>query len=146
MIAIDLKSRRSIYEQVVFGIKEQILAGIIESNTKLPSVRELSKELTVNPNTVQKAFRELEAQGYIYTVAGVGSFARPQQEIKPDQRLVEAAVSKLTDALRELQLLIPDHERFTRIVNRTLTSMTSGPVGSSTRTPSQKPRTAGGEQ
>ena len=127
MISIDLKSRKSIYEQVVYSIKEEILAGIIAPETKLPSVRELSKELTVNPNTVQKAFRELEAQGYIYSVAGVGNFARPPQEIKPDRRLVDTAVSKLTDDLRELRLLVPDHESFTKIVSDAMSSIESGP-------------------
>ena len=73
MIEIDLKSRKSIYEQVMLGIKEHILAGIIAPDSKLPSVRELSKELTVNPNTIQKALRQLESQGYIYSVSGVGS-------------------------------------------------------------------------
>ncbi|MCI1219253.1 MAG: GntR family transcriptional regulator [Bifidobacterium sp.] len=117
MIDIDLKSRKSIYEQVIFGIKEQILSGVIAPDSKLPSVRELSKQLTVNPNTVQKAFRELESQGYIYTVSGVGSFAYAPQDITPDDGLINETRSKLADSLRELRLLIPDRQVFARMVD-----------------------------
>ena len=74
MFQLDLKSRKSIYEQVVDNIKELVIAGVLNSEDKLPSVRELSKSLTVNPNTVQKAYRELEYQGFIYTVSGLGTF------------------------------------------------------------------------
>jgi GntR family transcriptional regulator len=120
MIEIDLKSRRSIYEQVVMGIKEQILAGLIAPETKLPSVRELSKELTVNPNTIQKAFRQLEEQGYIYSVAGVGSFAHAAEDIRPDARLLRESESRLREDLRELRLLVPDDDNFLAIVSRML--------------------------
>ena len=67
MFQLDLKSRKSIYEQVVDNLKEMIISGVLKSGEKLPSVRELSRMLTVNPNTVQKAYRELERQGYVYT-------------------------------------------------------------------------------
>ena len=58
MFQIDLKSRKSIYEQVIDNVKELIVTGVLPAESKLPSVRELSKTLTVNPNTVQKAYRE----------------------------------------------------------------------------------------
>ena len=123
MIEIDLKSRKSIYEQVVAGIKEQILTGLIAAEAKLPSVRELSKELTVNPNTIQKAFRKLEEQGYIYSVTGVGSFAHAPQDIRPDHRLLLEAQSRLRDDLRELRLLIPDDAVFNDVVAQALEEM-----------------------
>ncbi|MFT8648966.1 MAG: GntR family transcriptional regulator [Bifidobacterium psychraerophilum] len=123
MIEIDLKSRKSIYEQVVTGIKEQILTGLIAAEAKLPSVRELSKELTVNPNTIQKAFRKLEEQGYIYSVTGVGSFAHAPQDIRPDHRLLLEAQSRLRDDLRELRLLIPDDAVFNDVVAQALEEM-----------------------
>ena len=63
MLQLDLKSRKSIYEQVMDQLKEQIMTGQMATGEKLPSVRELSKSITVNPNTVQKAYRELERQG-----------------------------------------------------------------------------------
>ena len=61
MIQLDLKSRKSIYEQVIDGFKELITRGVLHAGDKLPSVRELSRTLTVNPNTIQKAYRQLEA-------------------------------------------------------------------------------------
>ena len=57
MLQLDLKSRKSIYEQVMDQLKEQIMTGQMATGEKLPSVRELSKSITVNPNTVQKAYR-----------------------------------------------------------------------------------------
>jgi len=71
---IDLKSRKAIYEQVMDNFKRLIVTGVLKPDEKVPSVREMAKSLTVNPNTVQKAYRELETQGYIYTVLGQGSF------------------------------------------------------------------------
>jgi len=74
MFLIDLKSRKAIYEQVVDNFKRLIVTGVLKRNEKVPSVRDMAKTLTVNPNTVQKAYRELETQGYFYTVLGQGSF------------------------------------------------------------------------
>ena len=74
MIQLDLKSRKSIYEQIMDGFKELITRGVLHAGDKLPSVRELSRTLTVNPNTIQKAYRQLEADRYIYTVSGLGCF------------------------------------------------------------------------
>lgn len=81
MFQIDLKSRKAIYEQIVDNFKRLIVTGVLQKDEKVPSVRDMSKSLTVNPNTVQKAYRELENQGYIYTVLGQGSFiAEPPEE------------------------------------------------------------------
>ena len=74
MFQIDSKSRKSIYEQVIDNIKELIIRNVLPPQSRLPSVRELSKQLLINPNTVQKAYKELERQGYIYTSAGLGTF------------------------------------------------------------------------
>jgi len=74
LFQIDLKSRKAIYEQVVDNFKRLIVTGIVKQDEKVPSVRDMAKNLTINPNTVQKAYRELENQGYIYTVLGQGSF------------------------------------------------------------------------
>ena len=74
MFQIDQKSRKSIYQQVVDNIKELIMREVLPPGSKLPSVRELSKQLTINPNTVSKAYKELEHHGYIYTASGLGTF------------------------------------------------------------------------
>jgi len=74
MFQIDLKSKRPIYEQIIDSFKRLIVTGALKENDKVPSIRELSHSLTVNPNTIQKAYRELESRGYFYTVLGQGSF------------------------------------------------------------------------
>ena len=74
MVLLDYRDARPIYSQIVDGFREQIAAGILQSGDKLPSVRELATELTINPNTIQRAYRELEATGWIATVPGKGCF------------------------------------------------------------------------
>jgi len=74
MFTVDLKNRTPIYEQVIHNLKHLIITGVLKEDEKAPSVRELAKLLSVNPNTVQKAYRELETHGYLYTVIGQGSF------------------------------------------------------------------------
>ena len=113
MFEIDLKSRKTICEQVVDKIRELILVGIIAPDQKLPSVRDLSRTLTVNPNTVQKAFSELERLGYIYTVSGVGTFAA-RKEGAPDEAMLNGVLERLAEEVRELFLLGLDHGEIKR--------------------------------
>ena len=80
MININYRDGRPIYEQVKEGICRLITSGAIKENEKLPSVRELASSLAINPNTIQRAYKELEAEGYIYSAAGKGSFAAPAAE------------------------------------------------------------------
>ena len=81
MIPIDFKDARPIYEQVVERFKELILKGVMEADEKLPSVRNLAVDLSINPNTIQRAYAELERQGYIYTVKGKGNFVAESKEL-----------------------------------------------------------------
>lgn len=74
VIFIDYRDHRPIYEQVVERFKELILKGALEADSQLPSVRNLAMELSINPNTIQRAYAELERQGYIYSVMGKGNF------------------------------------------------------------------------
>ena len=74
MIHLDYRDARPIYTQISDGIRDQILAGILQTGDKLPSVREMAAELTINPNTIQRSYRELEIQGWIATVPGKGCF------------------------------------------------------------------------
>ena len=76
MIQLNFRDARPIYEQVKEGFRQLILTGALPADTKLPSVRELAGELAINPNTIQRAYRELEAEGYICSVPGRGSFVR----------------------------------------------------------------------
>ena len=74
MVHLDYRDARPIYTQIVDGFREQIRSGILQIGDKLPSVRELATTLTINPNTIQRAYRELEMEGWIGSMAGKGSF------------------------------------------------------------------------
>lgn len=74
MININYGHSKPIYEQVKDGLRQLMLSGVLTENAKLPSVRELAVKLTINPNTIQRAYRELESEGYIVSVPGKGSF------------------------------------------------------------------------
>ena len=111
MLQLDLKSRKSIYEQVMDQLKEQIMTGQMATGEKLPSVRELSKSITVNPNTVQKAYRELARQGYVYTTSGVGTFVADRSEIHADLPALQKAQENLDDAFRQLLFLGIGYEK-----------------------------------
>ena len=87
MINLDLKSRVPIYEQLVDKVKQLIIQGVLKPDEKLPSVRSLAQELTINPNTIQKAYRELEREGYIYSLPGKGSFVGQVTEQENSRRI-----------------------------------------------------------
>lgn len=82
MISLDYRDKRPIYEQVVEKLKKLIVCGALESNSKLPSVRALAIELSVNPNTIQRAYAQLEQDGYLYTVVGRGNYVTGEAEWK----------------------------------------------------------------
>ena len=105
MFQLDMKSGKSIYEQVIDNIKELIMTDVLAENSKLPSVRTLSRQLTINPNTVQKAFKELEREGYIFTVSGKGTFVGPKSAIKADPDRVKNALADVVTAFKELLYL-----------------------------------------
>ena len=96
MIAINYRDARPIYEQLKDGFRQLILSGVLGPDEKMPSVRELAGSLAVNPNTIQRAYRELEAEGYICSVPGKGSFVRRETEAAAQRR------RELLERLREL--------------------------------------------
>ena len=116
MFQIDMTSHKSIYEQVVDNIKELIMTDVLAQGSELPSVRELSRDLTINPNTVQKAYRELEREGFVYTTAGVGTFACDKTKLRPDPRRIEEIEKEILSALKALQYLGLSHEEAKNIV------------------------------
>ena len=82
MIQLDLSDHRPLYEQIKEKMKELIIAGILKPEDKIPSVREMAQQLTINPNTIQRAYRDLETEGYIYSVRAKGSFVAPVSHIR----------------------------------------------------------------
>ena len=74
MFAINYRDSRPIYEQIMDELRKLIISGVFAPDEKLPSVRELAQQLAINPNTIQRAYRELEQEGYIVSVPGKGSF------------------------------------------------------------------------
>ena len=80
MVHLDYRDASPIYTQIIEGLQKKITAGVLEPGDKLPSVRELAGQLAINPNTIQRAYRELEQEGWLTSVAGKGSFAALREE------------------------------------------------------------------
>lgn len=100
MIKLDYKSGKTLHEQISQGIKDLIICGALKKDEQLPSVRDLSVELTVNPNTVQKAYKNLEMEGIIYSIRGRGNFVSEVKGV--DEKTIEALYNTLWDTAREL--------------------------------------------
>jgi GntR family transcriptional regulator len=102
MIALDYRDKRPIYEQVADKLSHLIVCGVLSSNTKMPSVRALALELSVNPNTVQRAYAQLEQDGYLYTVMGRGNYVTDAKEWKASKQ--RSILDALEGMLREARL------------------------------------------
>lgn len=100
MISLNYRDPGPVYDQIKRKLRDRILAGALEEGEKLPTVRDLAATLAINPNTIMRAYRELEAEGYIYTIQGRGSFVAPLSEVDSGRK--EALVKSLGDAAREL--------------------------------------------
>ncbi len=100
MVHLDYRDARPIYSQITDGFREQIKAGVLENGDKLPSVRELAMTLSINPNTIQRAYRELESGGWIATVPGKGCFVCGNPQAADPAPLLEQ-FDKLVAALKE---------------------------------------------
>ena len=91
MVHLDYRDARPIYAQIIDGLREQIAAGVLQPGDKLPSVRELASALAINPNTIQRSYRQLELEGWIVTVPGKGCFVctAPAIHQREKDRLLE---------------------------------------------------------
>ncbi len=101
MIKIDYRDARPLHEQITQGIRELIICGALVEGEALPSVRDLATSLTVNPNTVQRAFKTLEAEGFIYSIRGKGSFVSEGPDA--DRKTINALYAHLSEIVRELK-------------------------------------------
>ena len=100
MVTLNYRDSRPIYSQIIDSYREQILSGVLREGDRLPSVRELAMELTINPNTIQRAYRELETEGWIASVPGKGSFVCGIPQAQSTERLL-SEFDRLTKALTD---------------------------------------------
>ena len=103
MITINYRDPRPIYEQIQTELRRLMLTGVLPPGRRLPSVRELAGQLAINPNTIQRAYSELENEGFIYSVPGKGSFAAVLAEPMAARR--EELVGRLRELIAELRYL-----------------------------------------
>ena len=82
MIELNYRDAKPIYEQIMEGIRKLVVTDSLAVGEKLPSVRELASKMAINPNTISRAYKELEAEGYIYTISGKGTFVAEKKDVK----------------------------------------------------------------
>nr|WP_295279442.1 GntR family transcriptional regulator [uncultured Blautia sp.] len=96
MIVLDYQDRRPLYEQVEEKFRNLILNGALESGSRMPSVRQLAMELSINPNTIQRAYMQLEQEGLIYPVKGKGNYIADSEEVR------KISIASYTKELKDL--------------------------------------------
>ena len=99
MIILDYRDTRPLYEQIVDKFQMLILSGALEPNSRMPSVRSLAVELSINPNTIQRAYSELERTGFLYTVKGKGNYVAYSDSLKDVRK--QEILEKLRDLKKE---------------------------------------------
>ncbi|KAI4448700.1 HTH-type transcriptional repressor YtrA [Eubacterium plexicaudatum ASF492] len=115
MLELNYRDARPIYEQIKDGLRRLILSDVIRQDEKLPSVRELASQLAINPNTIQKAYRELEQEGYVYTVSGRGSFAAPLSDVRSGRQ--EILLEQFDETVTELLYLKKDPDELKKRID-----------------------------
>ena len=110
MIILDYKDRRPIYEQVVSKLEDLILQGVLAPDEQLPSVRQLAMDLSINPNTIQRAYAELERRGCTYSVKGKGSFVSGSNQLIVQRQ--EELFAQLKELIGTARILGVSQEAF----------------------------------
>ncbi len=103
LITLNYRDSRPIYGQIKDGLRRLIITGAVAPDEKLPSVRAMAMDLAINPNTIQRAYGELETEGYLYSIPGKGSFACPPKDAAAGRR--EELLDRLRELLAELRFL-----------------------------------------
>lgn len=118
MFQLNFRDSRPMYQQLEEQLRKHIVSGIIQTDEKLPSIREIATGLAINPNTISRAYKELEIQGYIYTIPGKGSFAAPINEVndKREQQLLQ----QFDETVLELSYLGHDAKELINRMNNIL--------------------------
>lgn len=114
MISLNYRDSRPIYEQIKDGLRKLIVTGALRTGEKMPSVRALATQLSINPNTIQRAYNELEGEGYIYSVPGKGSFAT--ENTSADEVRRQELLEKLRELVVELKYLGVSSEELAAMV------------------------------
>jgi len=127
MIHIDYKDSRPIYEQISDKLGELILYGILEADSRLPSVRNLAMELAINPNTIQKAYADLERKGYTYSVKGKGNFVSKTEALQREKKM--DLIKKMKELMTEAKKLGIDMEEVKKVVEQSYGSETGAEDG-----------------
>lgn len=125
MFAVDLMSRMPVYEQLIKQVEEQVLTGILKEGDKLPSVRSLSISLSVNPNTIQKAYTELDRRQLIITVPGKGSFIS-DKAVSIVEANSRGRIDELIKLIQELMYAGVSKEELIKVINDTYDEADSG--------------------
>lgn len=120
VILIDYNDRRPIYEQVIDRFEQLILCGALTADSAMPSVRSLAMELSINPNTIQRAYQELERNGFIYSIKGKGSFVCDIREISDTKR--NEVLDELTKCVEKAKLIGISKEEIHTIVKKVMES------------------------
>ena len=103
MISLNYRDSRPIYEQIRDELRKLIVSGAIAADEKLPSVRALAAQLAINPNTIQRAYNQLESEGYVYSIPGKGSFAAVLDDAVAARK--KELLEQVGELLRELRSL-----------------------------------------
>ena len=114
MIELNYRDSRPIYEQIKDCIRKLIIAGVMPPNEKLESVRSLAIKLSINPNTIQRAYNELENEGYVYSIPGKGSFVCPA--VRQDEEKITELKRRLKETANELKYLGVSYEELVTLV------------------------------
>ena len=102
MIQLNYRDTKPIYEQVKDGILQMIYTQVLSPEEKLPSVREMASRLAINPNTISRAYKELEQEGILYTQSGIGTFVNKEMELQ--DKMTESLYQQFDKVTRQLFL------------------------------------------
>ena len=116
MIQINYRDARPIYEQVKDGIRKLAYAGVLSPDEKLPSVRELASKLAINPNTISKAYKELEQEGFLYTQSVVGTFIN--QDFDMESKKKEELMTSFEKLVKEMLEYSITPEEMNRVIQK----------------------------
>ena len=114
MISLNYRDSRPIYEQIKDGLRKLIVTGAMQPDEKLPSVRALAQQLSINPNTIQRAYTQLESEGFVYSISGKGSFVAALADAGTQRR--RELLDQTRELLRELRYLGATEEELQALV------------------------------